>query len=61
MKKTVLITGASSGFGLLLATRLHDQGFEVIGTSRHPQNRAGRFPFKLLRLDVTDHASIKFF
>ena len=61
MKKTVLITGASSGFGLLLATRLHDQGFEVIGTSRHPQNHAGRFPFKLLRLDVTDDASIKFF
>ena len=31
MKKTVLITGASSGFGLMLANQLHQQGFNVIG------------------------------
>ncbi|KPY43707.1 SDR family NAD(P)-dependent oxidoreductase [Pseudomonas syringae] len=34
MKKTVLVTGASSGFGLILANSLHKQGYEVIGTSR---------------------------
>ncbi|CAM3097535.1 short-chain dehydrogenase/reductase [Pseudomonas floridensis] len=61
MKKTVLITGASSGFGLLLATRLYAQGFEVVGTSRHPEKHAGRFPFKLIRLDVNDDASIQVF
>ncbi|CAN7762902.1 SDR family NAD(P)-dependent oxidoreductase [Variovorax sp. LjRoot84] len=31
MTKTILITGASSGFGLMLAQRLHAQGFTVIG------------------------------
>ncbi|MEE4409189.1 MULTISPECIES: hypothetical protein [unclassified Serratia (in: enterobacteria)] len=33
MKKTVLITGASSGFGLMLANSLHQQGFTVIKTN----------------------------
>lgn len=57
MKKTVLITGASSGFGLMLATRLHEQGLDVIGTSRDPQKYTN-LPFKLLRLDIDDDASI---
>ncbi|WP_431103551.1 SDR family NAD(P)-dependent oxidoreductase [Roseateles noduli] len=60
MKKTVLITGASSGFGLMLATRLHQQGVEVIGTSRDPE-KAAKLPFKLLRLDIDDDASIEAF
>lgn len=61
MKKTVLITGASSGFGLLLANKLHAQGFNVIGTSREPEKYQGKVPFKLLRLDVSDDHSVKTF
>ncbi|MER3053152.1 SDR family NAD(P)-dependent oxidoreductase [Xanthomonas hortorum] len=56
MKKTVLITGASSGFGLLLANNLHKQGFNVIGTSREPEKHQSKVPFKLLRLDIDDEA-----
>lgn len=59
MKKTVLITGASSGFGLMLANRLHQQGFNVIGTSREPEKYAGKVQFKLLRLDIDDDSSIR--
>lgn len=34
MKKTVLVTGASRGLGLAIATRLRDDGFKVIATAR---------------------------
>lgn len=61
MKKTVLITGASSGFGLLLATTLHQRGFQVIGTSREPAKYQGKVPFQLLRLDIADADSIRTF
>jgi NAD(P)-dependent dehydrogenase (short-subunit alcohol dehydrogenase family) len=61
MKETVLITGASSGFGSMLANKLHAQGFNVIGTSREPEKYAGKVPFKLLRLDIDDDASIQSF
>ncbi|EHS52036.1 short-chain dehydrogenase/reductase SDR [Rhizobium sp. PDO1-076] len=57
MKKTILITGASSGFGLMLANKLHAKGHTVIGTSRTPEKYAGKVPFKLLRLDIDDDAS----
>lgn len=60
MKKTVLITGASSGFGLMVATRLQQQGCNVIGTSRDPQ-KYPHLPFKLIRLDIDDDESIKSF
>ena len=61
MTKTVLITGASSGFGLMLANNLHRQGFNVIGTSRDPEKYAGKVPFKLVRLNIDDDQSIKSF
>ena len=61
MKKTILITGASSGFGLMLANKLHRDGFNVIGTSRQPEKYAHSVPFKLLRLDIDDDSSIHSF
>jgi short-subunit dehydrogenase len=61
MKQTILVTGASSGFGLLIATRLHEDGFNVIGTSRNPENIQSKVPFKLLALDLNDDQSIGYF
>jgi short-subunit dehydrogenase len=61
MKKTILITGASSGFGLMLANNLQQRGFNVIGTSREPEKYEGKVSFMLLRLDIADAASIKSF
>ena len=34
MKKTAIVTGASSGFGLLCVIELAKRGFEVIATMR---------------------------
>ena len=59
MSKTVLITGASSGFGLLVAKKLHDRGYNVIGTSRNPEKFQNRVPFKLVQLDLNDEHSIQ--
>lgn len=61
MGKTILITGASSGFGLMLGNSLHKKGFNVIGTSREPEKYQGKVPFKLLRLNLDDDASIRSF
>ncbi|WP_026713532.1 SDR family oxidoreductase [Flavobacterium daejeonense] len=61
MKKTILITGASSGFGLMLANKLHTEGHNVIGTSRNAEKLQATVPFKVLSLDVTDEKSIEEF
>jgi short-subunit dehydrogenase len=61
MKKNILVTGASSGFGLLVATELHKQGFNVIGTSRNPEKYAAKSPFKMIALDLDSEASIDSF
>lgn len=61
MKPTILITGASSGFGLLIANQLHKSGFNVIGTSRNPEKYAATVPFKMLALDLDSEQSIKTF
>lgn len=59
MKQNILITGASSGFGLSLANQLHERGYNVIGTSRNPSKI--KVPFKMLTLDIADENSIKAF
>lgn len=61
MKQTILITGASSGFGLLIANSLHESGYTVIGTSRDPKKYQSKLPFKLLSLDIADDHSIESF
>jgi short-subunit dehydrogenase len=61
MKQTILVTGASSGFGLLIAQKLHNSGHNVIGTSRNPEKYIGKLPFKLLALDIADDNSIESF
>lgn len=58
MKQTILITGASSGFGLLVASELHRKGFNVIGTSRNPEKYASKLPFKMIALDLDSEQSI---
>lgn len=61
MKQNVLITGASSGFGLLIANKLHESGYKVIGTSRNPEKIRSSLPFKILALDIADDNSIHSF
>ena len=61
MRQTILVTGASSGFGLLIANKLHRNGFHVIGTSRNPEKHQTKVPFKLLPLDIADDNSIESF
>lgn len=56
----ILITGASSGFGLATAELFLAQGWEVVATMRTPQ--AHTMPvndrLQILELDITDAASI---
>jgi NAD(P)-dependent dehydrogenase (short-subunit alcohol dehydrogenase family) len=56
--KVVLITGASSGIGLITAQYLARQGHRVYGTSRNPA-QAQADGFTLLPLDVRSAESIQ--
>lgn len=61
MKKNILVTGASSGFGLLVANELHKNGYNVIGTSRNPEKYVSNLPFKMIALDLDSEQSINTF
>lgn len=61
MKQTILVTGASSGFGLLIANTLHQSGYHLIGTSRNPEKYAAKLPFKMIALDLDSEQSISTF
>jgi len=64
--KIVLITGTSSGFGLLTATRLAQKGFKVIATMRNLDKQSAlqselnrrNTSAEILQCDVTDPHSI---
>ncbi|PSL44632.1 NADP-dependent 3-hydroxy acid dehydrogenase YdfG [Chitinophaga niastensis] len=56
-KKVVLITGASSGLGLAVASYLWTNGYIVYGASRSIQG--DKYPFHTLQMDVAQEASIE--
>jgi len=56
--KTVLITGASSGFGKATAELLAGQGYRVFGTSRYG-NGMDAAGYEMLTLDVRDDDSVR--
>ena len=62
MRKTVLITGASSGFGKLSVHKFHKQGWNVIATMRSPEKEKELTKLTnvlVIRLDVCNKTSIK--
>jgi NAD(P)-dependent dehydrogenase (short-subunit alcohol dehydrogenase family) len=60
MKPSVLITGASSGIGAATAAHLSRHGFQVFGTSRHPEAAAASSPgIHWIGMDVCNEASVR--
>jgi NADP-dependent 3-hydroxy acid dehydrogenase YdfG len=67
MKKVILITGASTGFGALMARTFDKEGHTVIATMRNVNDKNAAFAETLnalpnttvIDLDVTDDTSVK--
>lgn len=62
--KTVLVTGASAGFGEAICRRMHADGYRVIGAARRADKLAALQAelgerFVAVVMDVTDKASIE--
>ena len=57
--QTVLVTGATSGIGLIIANQLTKSGFKVYGTSRTPETCRESLQFELLKLDITSDVSVQ--
>lgn len=61
MKKSILITGCSSGIGLRAAELLHKRGYRVFATTRKESDveRLKKLGLESIKLDVNDSNSIK--
>lgn len=61
MQKAVLITGCSSGIGLLAAQDLHHHGYRVFAACRKPADvaRMTELGFQGIELDLDDSASVE--
>ena len=59
MKKVVLITGASTGFGRSISMFLSSKGFRVYGTSRNPKKYSDFEGLELLKYDLTSFKDSK--
>lgn len=60
-RKTVIVTGASSGIGNAIATYLAKRGLRVVGTCRNPGARVKKADefFEMQAMDVTKDASVQ--
>src|SRR5438477_5253012 len=56
--KTALVTGVSSGIGREIAQLLAERGARVFGTVRNPQSASPMRDVEVVRMEVTDDASV---
>ncbi len=56
MSKCVVVTGASSGIGFAIATRLHEAGWTVVGVSRSLPKQA--YAFAYVTADLTKEEDV---
>jgi NAD(P)-dependent dehydrogenase (short-subunit alcohol dehydrogenase family) len=56
--KTALVTGVSSGIGREVAQLLAERGARVFGTVRNPQSAKPIHGIEIVRMEVTDDASV---
>ncbi|WP_306643446.1 SDR family oxidoreductase [Sanyastnella coralliicola] len=59
MSKVILVTGGSAGIGKAVATYLSSKGHVVYGTSRSASEGMTEQGFRIVRMDVTDEATVQ--